>query len=440
LPEPTARPRPGANDEPVRIPRHHYALATIRSYLRLVLTAPCSGRAAAWVLRWLAEWVPGWQESPCANAGRLWLLRLGLHELTCDKEKADDWIWLVDHTVQLGSHKGMVVVGLRLSVWQSAPRPLEHADVRLLHLEPMEHSGGSLVQEELEKVVAHTGVPRAIVSDGGADLKCGVNRFRQAHPRVAHLYDVKHKMALLLKKELERDPAWDRYVSQANLARRGLTLTPAAFLVPPSLSVKARYMNADRLVAWGRKVLNYLDHPREVPGGPVDRKRVEGRLGWLRAYRRRLKRWSSLFALAQTSEHYVRHHGLHAHTVQELKPQLQRCATCPRSRRMQGAILEFLAQQAAAARPGERLIGSTEVLESIIGKYKRLQSMHSGGGMTGMILSIGAMVGQSCRDRMAEALQQVTNQKVWQWCRERLGVTLQAQRQLAWATEHIRNP
>jgi len=127
-------------------------------------------------------------------------------------------------------------------------------------------------------------------------------------------------------------------------------------------------------------------------------------------------------------------------TVKELDPQLQRWATSPRSRRMKNAIVEFLSQQTATAWPGERLIGSTEVLESIIGKYKRLQSMHSGGGMTGMILSIGAMVGQPCHDRIVEALKQVTNSKVWQWCREHLGVTLQAQRKLAFAAEQIRDP
>lgn len=428
------------NDFPVRIPRHHYALETIRSYLQLVLSAPCSGRAAAWVLKWLSGRLPGLSETPCANAGRTWLFRLGLHELTCEQERADDWVWLVDHTVQLGSRKGMIVVGMRLSAWQKAPRPLEHADVRLLHLEPMERSDGRRVQGQLEKAVARTGVPRAIVSDGGSDLKRGVTLFCQEHPMVTHTYDIKHKMALFLKKELEGDKNWEKYVSQSNLARRGLTLTPGAFLVPPSLSAKARYMNADRLVAWGRKTLRYLDYPREVPGISVNRQLLEGRLDWLRKYRRRLTRWSSLLALAQTSEHYVRHHGLHAQTVKELEPQLQPWATCPRSYRMKNAIVEFLSQQTAAARPGERLIGSTEVLESIIGKYKRLQSMHSGGGMTGMILSIGALVGQSCNDRIVEALKRVTNSKVWQWCREHLGVTLQAQRKLAFATEQIRDP
>ena len=103
-------------------------------------------------------------------------------------------------------------------------------------------------------------------------------------------------------------------------------------------------------------------------------------------------------------------------TVSELEPRLQALATCPRSRRMKEAIVEFLSGQSAAARAGERLIGSTEVLESIIGKYKRLQSMHSGGGMTGMILSIGALMGQPSHDRIAAALQKVTNNKVWKWC------------------------
>jgi len=162
----------------------------------------------------------------------------------------------------------------------------------------MERSDGKRVQEELEKVVARTGVPRAIVSDGGSDLKRGVTLFCQDHPTVTHTYDIKHKMALFLKKELEGDKSWEEYVSQSNLARRGLTLTAGAFLVPPSLNAKARYMNADRLVAWGRKTLKYLDDPREVRGVSVNRQLLEGRLDWLRAYRRRLTQWSSLLALA----------------------------------------------------------------------------------------------------------------------------------------------
>ncbi len=426
---------PTAKDFTRRVPGHHYSLGTIGFFLELVLSAPCSQRAASVVVGWLKHLGLGFGETPCANAGRSWLFRLGLYELTCPKEAGDDWVWLMDHTVQLGSHKGLVIVGLRLRNWQSNPRPLEHQDVQLLHLEPMEHSNGEAMRQELEKVAARHGNPREIVSDGGSDLKKGMELFRQTRPAVAHAYDIKHKVALLLKKELERDDAWDKYVSAANVARRGLTLTPAAFLVPAALKPKARYMNLDRLVAWGVKALAYLEKPREVPGQPVNAKRVQGRLCWLFQYRQRLAEWSALMKVAGACETYVRHQGLHAAAVEELRARLEPLAVCPPSRRLKDALLEFVAQQAAAAQPGERLLGSTEVLESIIGKYKRLQGMHSGDGMTRMILSIGTLVGRRCQETLRQALTQVSNNDTANWCREHLGITLQARRQIAFTPE-----
>jgi hypothetical protein len=426
---------PTAEDFTRRVPGHHYSLGTIGWYLELVLSAPCSQRAASVVLGWMTQLWPGFGETPCANAGRTWLFRLGLYELTCPKEAGDDWVWLVDHTVQLGSRKGLIIVGLRLGAWQHNPRPLEHQDVRLLHLEPMEHSDGEAVKKELDKVAVKHGVPRSIVSDWGSDVKKGIRLFHEDHPAVACVHDIKHKVALLLKKELERDSSWEDFVSAANVARRGVTLTTAAFLVPPALKAKARYMNLDRLVAWGGKVLAYLDQPCEVPDCPVEAKLVKARLGWLRKYRQRIAQWSALMAVAEAGENYVRHQGLHAAAAEELRTRLEPLATCPPSRRLKAALLEFVTEQAVAAQPGERLIGSTEVLESIIGKYKRLQGMHSGDGMTRMILSIGALVGRRCTETLHKALTHISNSDLATWCRTHLGITLQACRKLAFAPE-----
>jgi len=42
----------------------------------------------------------------------------------------------------------------------------------------------------------------------------------------------------------------------------------------------------------------------------------------------------------------------------------------------------------------DRLLGSSEVLESIIGKFKNLAGERGRHGLTGMVLSIGALVGK----------------------------------------------
>jgi hypothetical protein len=46
---------------------------------------------------------------------RLWLLRLGLYHLDRPQERADDWMWIVDHTLQLGDRKCLIIVGIRQS-------------------------------------------------------------------------------------------------------------------------------------------------------------------------------------------------------------------------------------------------------------------------------------------------------------------------------------
>ena len=85
--------------------------------------------------------------------------------------------------------------------------------------------------------------------------------------------------------------------------------TDLAFLTPPDLKAKSRYLNLPPLAEWGQKTLKFLEHPRDLPGKLVDRKALEEKLGWLRDCRDALYHWSVLLAIAETAEHYVRHEG-----------------------------------------------------------------------------------------------------------------------------------
>jgi len=400
-------------------------------FLRLVISSPTSMRSAAAVLELFAPYLPGVERTPCANSGRFWLLRVGLHALLCEKEKADDWVWIMDHTIQLGPWKCLIVVGVRLSRWLSDRGPLGHEDMTLLNLTPMTKSTGEIVYQQLRHTMEKVGRPRAIVSDGGSDLKRGMELLREDYPQVRHILDMKHKNATLLKKELSRDDRWASFVTQANKTKLGVTQTALAFLNPPSLKTKARYMNLDTLVHWAVKALEYLDHPREVLGQPVDRQKLKEKLGWLRQYRRALKDWAELLAIARAAEKYIHAEGVHPSITDELRERLEPLATTPPGRRLKAALLGFVAEQSGSLPKGERLIGSSEVLESIIGKYKRLQNSHSKGGMTAMLLSIGAIVGQKTTPTLKTALQSVTTDNVIAWCKDHLGVTLQTQRKLA---------
>jgi hypothetical protein len=413
-------------------PRHQYSLGVVRLLLETVLSCAASQRTAAAVLQVFARWLPGVCETPCANTGRMWLLRLGLFELMRPKEQADDWAWIMDHTLQLGPFKCLVIVGVRLSVWRENRRPLQHTDLALLNLTPMEQATGDRVYEELSRTVPMTGVPRLVLCDGGGELERGMQLLQSDHAEVARVYDVKHKMALLLKKELEGDPQWAAFITALTRTRMAIMLTPLAFLIPPALKTKARYMNLETLIQWGWSVLGYLKRPRIHPQAPIDRSKLNEKLGWLAGYRGALREWSQLLSIVSATEDYVRRHGYHRQARCGLSRRLAPLATSGAAKRMCAAVLEFVADQSRLARTrDERLLGHSEILESLIGKYKQLQSTHSKGGMTAMLLSVGGIVSRKSNDIIQAALTNIPSRAVTKWCLDNLGVTLQAQRAFA---------
>ena len=397
-----------------------------------LLIARAGQRCLSAVLGLVARWLPGSAEIPCPNTARMWLLRLGLYELTRSRVKADDWVWILDHTVQLGGMKALVIVGVRLSRWRKRRRPLRHEDLTVLDVMPMRHSSGPAVEARLEVVAQQTGNPRAILGDGGTDLKCGIAGFQKTHHGVARLYDIKHKMALLLQGQLEKDPRWGKFLGNVNQTRSRILLTDLAFLTPPDLKAKSRYLNLPPLAKWARGTLKFLDHPRDLPGKAVDRKVLEEKLGWLREYRETLYHWSVLLAIAETAEHYVRHEGYHGMASEELRQRLDGLAINAAASAMEKATLDFVTEQSAHACGEERLIGSSEVLESLIGKYKHLQGTHSHGGMTAQVLAFGAMVMKKTTKTIGTALSAVPTSRVVQWSQSHLGITVQGQRRYAY--------
>jgi len=44
-------------------------------------------------------------------------LRLGYYKLTRPKTKGNDWVWIVDHTIQLGCEKGFVIEEYALVIY-----------------------------------------------------------------------------------------------------------------------------------------------------------------------------------------------------------------------------------------------------------------------------------------------------------------------------------
>ncbi len=102
--------------------------------------------------------------------------------------------------------------------------------------------------------------------------------------------------------------------------------------------------------------------------------------------------------------------------------------------RLHDALLEFVSQQAMLATNSERLPGSSEMLESIIGTYKRLPGEHDQFGVTSMLLAIGAFVGRLTQSMIRNALTTVTTKTMGPWEQTYVGSTIPSQRKPAFSS------
>ena len=193
----------------------------------MVLDGGASLRCAARVVKLFGAATSPGLIAPDRSTGRLWLLRVGLAAWRRPKAIADDWVWMVDHSIQIGQCQCLVILGIRLSELPPG-RPLGHHDMEPIALVPMIDSTKETVAACLEKAVAQTGVPRAILDDHGADLHGGVEIFRGAHPQTSEIYDLKHKAACLLKARLQKDARWTQYASFLGQTKCGLQQTELA--------------------------------------------------------------------------------------------------------------------------------------------------------------------------------------------------------------------
>ncbi|MGH8603376.1 MAG: hypothetical protein ACREXR_11575, partial [Gammaproteobacteria bacterium] len=162
------------------------------------------------------------------------------------------------------------------------------------------------------------------------------------------------------------------------------------------------------LIEWGKKVLEYgesqtKEPDREPPGG--DRPKLLEKVGWLGEYRKELGEWAQIMELVTTTEKFVREQGLYRGSHEGLEQGLQIEVATQTTARVKEELVRFVKEESEKAKEGERLLGSSEVIESVFGKFKRLEGTHAKSGITGLLLAIGAMVSQTSLKIVKQALE-----------------------------------
>lgn len=372
-------------------------------------------------------------DAPCQTTIQNHLLRVGLYLIQRTDQVRADWIWLMDHFVNAGSQKCLVVLGISLADYQRLNRPLTYSDLTIIAIIAVDQSNGEIVCSQLEQLAVQFGVPVATLSDRGSDLKKGVELFQLKQPDVISLYDIVHLVSRLIKSIFEADPRWEAYRKACCICANYLRQSVLAHLKPPTPKTKARYMNYDREVRWAARALWLLD--RATCGYLSDRQKerlpkalLEERLGWLRGYRQSVAVWLEVILVGQMICQIVREQGYHRNTSAAVRCLL----TSPRSepcRKLVEQAADQIEGMCTELDANQSLPGSTEVLESLIGKGKRLLH-HNNTSLTRQVLAIAAATTTITMDLVHAALSACRMKHLRQWVADSLKPGVHVARQV----------
>lgn len=372
---------------------------------------------------------------------RNWLGRIGLYELQRVKEYRTDWIFIIDLTVELGKQKCLVILGVAQKYLESvvfrSKQGLKHHDVQLLALEIMDSTRGELIEQKLCELTDIVGCPIQIIADHGSDLEKGIKLYSSKYPSVIYTYDVTHAMALLLKHELATSEKYQSFIQKCNQCRHQLQQTELSFLSPPSQRSGCRYFNVEKLIDWAHKLLNCpIDTLHNlVPNSEKEilNQKLIMKFGWLRDYLEVIYLWGQMVLMTRTLEKQLKINGINQQSRIEFEKNQFSTSTNFISV-FQDNILEYITMESSLIPTGKTFLATSDVIESIFGKYKHFSSRCPLKQIGQMVLNISLCTMNLAASVVKEALENVRYLDLQSWSSQVFGQSMLSKRKTVFST------
>jgi hypothetical protein len=372
--------------------------------------------------------------SPAYTTIRQWLLKIGLYKIQSPKTDSKDCFFIIDTSIQMGPQKCVVILRLNKSNVNTNFCPT-FEDVDVLVVRPLCNCPGEVINDLLEEARNIVNVdPTAIISDEGSENKKGCGIFIKNHPNTIHLYDASHKINNCLKQELNNDELWLAFKADASAAIQKLKLSSIAHLAPPKQRAKDRMHSAFPLIEWGLQVLNLMNSEQGKALSDEEREKMN----WIYKYQFSLLKYIEFKSMCTTALNITHKHGYYKGVTNAFISHTGQLCNDNRCTSFRNRLGEVLRAEEQKLPTDEHYQASTEVLESLFGKFKDIEgTTQASSGLSSLILAIPALTGGLSRAIVEKALATVSISHVDEWVEKNMGETYRSKRRSALAKIEI---
>ena len=270
-----------------------------------------------------------------------------------------------------------------------------------------------------------------------------------------------------------------------------LQQSPLSFLRPPTQRAKARYFNIDTLLEWAAKVMAYQQRqdfslinpcfcidqsaldaltphlssasltqlhalkdltfphrqactqalqaclspqhfsdvaPLVLQQADLGRRYFEQKLGWLQDYRTALEPYTQMLALVRTLQQQLKQQGLTECSKTDFIEQTRSLQLSPRLVAFTAKLLDYLERETASLPSDKPWLGSSDIIESLFGKYKLFSARSPLKHMGHLILTLPLLTTKLTAELIKTALETVSFGAVENWYRKVFGISPLAKR------------
>ncbi|TWT94365.1 hypothetical protein [Neorhodopirellula pilleata] len=400
------------------LPGHQFGVTLIAAAIELARRV--GFRAAADVIAILFDLLNVDMKVPSHDAIEQWTLRLGVASLQDTFTKEDRVLWMSDHSSQIGKEKVLLIIGIALDDLPISGETLCLEKMRVLAIVPGESWKKEDVEREYQKLAERIGPPVYLLCDGAVELREPAEKLGKNGQKTIVLGDLKHHAANVLEKEIGRDERFQSFMSQVGLTRNRVQQTELSHFAPPPIKQKSRFMNLGSLLNWASMVLHHLDDPGSDSRTGVSDQRMEEKLGWLRDFADDVANWNQCQVVIDRSLEVINREGLAHETAEVVRCSLtNHDANWNRgsssASRIGLQLIQWIGDSSSRLNAGERAWLSTEILESLFGRFKQLERQHSKGGFTRLIAALPTLCVRLSDEAVRRGFARVHSPQLSKW-------------------------
>ena len=265
------------------------------------------------------------------------------------------------------------------------------------------------------------------VGDYGSDLKNGLSL-----SKIPHIQDLSHLIALIIEKLYKKDIRFAEFKRKMSTMRNKFVQTDIAAIVPPKGRTKSEYQSFDKIINWANASLNLvnskLNDSEQIQylqeyfeSKTLDR--IKAELSWIRDYSELITELSEISHSIKEVEKELKHNGLSKVNLEKCVKIFEKLES-DNGKKLKEQVIYKLNEQIQLLPNTEQILFSSDILESIFGKYKNRVSENPMASITSLMLIMAAFTCNLNEESVRKSIESVKMADIKKWSDKNIGHSL----------------